>query len=392
MSSTKPHQRQKPKKPYPDFPLFPHPCGYWAKKIRGKHHYFGKWNNPSGALATYLDEKDDLYAGRVPQSKRPGDLTLEALCNQYLHDKRQQVDVGHLSEAHWRDLRSTCTRLLKEFGRDTAVCHLTAGQFSTLRTKLQKKWAPTTITVEAARIQAIFNYAYKTDMVDKPIKAAKAFERASSKSLRLHRQASVKKFYEADEIQRMLAASRAPMTAFIYLGLNCGFGNGDCGQIPTSAFDLERGWVDFARPKTGIERRCPLWPETVEAIREAIAVRGEPRKPEWEELAFLTCRGVPWTRLEVSNCLIGMAFKKLQQLECVNTYRRGVGFYALRHTFATVAEGAKDHTAKEFIMGHVDNSIAATYREHIEDERLQAVVDHVRKWLLAAKSVSFNAA
>jgi hypothetical protein len=32
-------------------------------------------------------------------------------------------------------------------------------------------------------------------------------------------------------------------------------------------------------------------------------------------------------------------------------------------------------------MGHVDDSMAAEYRELIEDSRLEAVSDHVRLWL-----------
>jgi hypothetical protein len=34
---------QKPSKPFPDFQLFPHITGRWAKKIKGKLHYIGPW-------------------------------------------------------------------------------------------------------------------------------------------------------------------------------------------------------------------------------------------------------------------------------------------------------------------------------------------------------------
>jgi hypothetical protein len=36
-------------------------------------------------------------------------------------------------------------------------------------------------------------------------------------------------------------------------------------------------------------------------------------------------------------------------------------------------------------MGHVDDSMSGHYRERIDDERLRAVVAHVRGWLFPAK-------
>ena len=61
--------------------------------------------------------------------------------------------------------------------------------------------------------------------------------------------------------------------------------------------------------------------------------------------------------------------------------RKGLGFYTLRHTFATIAGESRDQVAVNAIMGHVDNSMAGVYRERISDERLIAVTDTVHQWL-----------
>ena len=62
-------------KPHPDFPLFRHATGRWTKKVKGRFHYFGKVaDDPEGekALNLWLDQKDDLLAGRTPRTKAEG--------------------------------------------------------------------------------------------------------------------------------------------------------------------------------------------------------------------------------------------------------------------------------------------------------------------------------
>src|SRR5436309_264155 len=82
----------KPSKPRPDFPLFPHAAKQWAKKIRGKMHYFGPWSDPDGALDAYLKVKDDLHAGRKPKEETDG-VTVKDGVNRFLNEKQALVDV-----------------------------------------------------------------------------------------------------------------------------------------------------------------------------------------------------------------------------------------------------------------------------------------------------------
>lgn len=163
----------------------------------------------------------------------------------------------------------------------------------------------------------------------------------------------------------------------ILLGINCGFGNSDLGNMPLTAIDFDLGWVNYPRPKTGVERRCPLWGETIEYLRAALEVRPKP-KPAADHLFFVTNRGNSFAKDGYENP-ISSAFRHL--LKQQDLYRPGANFYALRHTFETVAGGSKDQVAVNYLMGHVDNSMSAVYRESIDDDRLIAVAQHVRTWL-----------
>jgi integrase len=190
------------------------------------------------------------------------------------------------------------------------------------------------------------------------------------------------------------------MRAMVLLAINAGYGNNDCGLLPLSAVDLKGGWIDFARPKTAVDRHSPLWPETVKALREAIELRPQPADEEFEAFVFLTRFGMPWAK-DVPDSPVSKEFVKLlNKIERANAKaakergeeppakirRKGCGFYALRHSFESVAGGSKDQVAVDRLMGHVDRSMSAHYREDIdgrpiEAERLVNVVNFVRAWL-----------
>jgi hypothetical protein len=75
----------KPRKPRPDFPLYAHASGRWAKKVKGKTHFFGSWRDPKGALDLWLEEKGDLLAGRTPRKhKDAGPAVIPAAIRRYV--------------------------------------------------------------------------------------------------------------------------------------------------------------------------------------------------------------------------------------------------------------------------------------------------------------------
>src|SRR5271165_6386911 len=113
----------KPAKPYPHFPLFAHATGVWAKKIRGRTHYFAPWDKPQEALDKYLREKDALHAGRKPRAD-PNALTVKDAANAFLNAKSALRDSGELSPRTWADYQRVCDLLISHLGKQRLVSDL----------------------------------------------------------------------------------------------------------------------------------------------------------------------------------------------------------------------------------------------------------------------------
>ncbi len=370
-----------PSKPYPEFPLFAHATGRWAKKIRGKLYYFGPWDDPDGALDSYDSKKEALYAGRKPRAAA-GTLTIKELVNEFLATKEGAVDAGELTHRSYQDYKDACDLLKAHFDRSRLLADIGPDDFAALRRRMTKKgWGPVTLGNVIQRVRVVFKYASDNDLIDRPVRYGQAFKRPSRKTIRLDKAKKGAKLFTADEVRKLLNAAGPVMRAMVYLGINCGFGNSDCGNLPASALDLDRGWITYPRPKTGIARRCHLWPETSAAIKEAMAKRPTPKDEAHAGLVFITKYGLPWAK-DTADQTLAKEFGKLLRSLHING-RKGLGFYTLRHTFRTVADEAKDQIATDHIMGHEIQNMSAAYRETISDARLQAVSEYVRTWLHA---------
>jgi integrase len=122
-----------------------------------------------------------------------------------------------------------------------------------------------------------------------------------------------------------------------------------------------------------------LWPETIAALREAMSDRKEPKAVDDAALVFLTRCRQRWVRLGAKGSVIdAVACEFAKVLKELGIKRPRLGFYALRHTFRTIADEVRDDPAVDRIMGHTDGSMADAYRETISDARLKAVVNTVR--------------
>ena len=146
----------RPSKPYPEFPLYAHTSGRWAKKIRGKTHFFGPWRDPHAALRRYLNEKDDLEAGR--QARRAAGvtdaLTVQQMVGLFLDAKEINVQSGELELSTWKVYESFGNRMIRVFGANTPVQslgRLTSRTSARIFKRPTKAWSRSTATSARSR-------------------------------------------------------------------------------------------------------------------------------------------------------------------------------------------------------------------------------------------------
>lgn len=375
--------RIKPNKPYPEFPLFAHASGQWAKTILGKHVYFGKWDDWQAALEKYNSERDYLYAGQAPPTTY---TTLADILNAFVDSKQQLLDLDRIG-----------TRAFTEYVEITDIIAATINKNRPIESigteDLGKLWAvlgkgkggnpitPPRHKIKLGMARMVFNYA--NEELNQSIRYKKALRSPSVKVIRLAKAEVGEKLFEAKEIRDLIAIAKPQLKAMILLGINCGFGNEDCATLPIDKLDLVGGWHFYHRPKTGVMRHCKLWTETVKALKQVIEHRPQPKNKADDGLVFITKYGQPWRDVKTEkNSPISAECRKLTTE--LGIHRDDITtFYTLRRTCQTIGELANQPKALQYIMGHLPaaNDMSAVYRQKTFDSPIHKITDHVRKWL-----------
>ncbi len=275
-----------------------------------------------------------------------------------------------MSRRHVQDVKRTLEAFAEMIGPEKQLAYLTEEDYSAWRASVAKTNGAVSVDNYLRRMKAFLNYAKELKIIAELPRLA--LKKPSQKSLRKCRNERVPQLFTPEELKRMLTYAEPTLRAMILLGLQAGLGNADCALLQTK--HIKGAWVVYPRSKTEVMRRIPLWKVTQEAL--AAVVR------PGDEYVFRTKKGALWTPKGKSETTSPISHKFTKFLHDLGI-QEGRGFYALRHTFATVGGNAGDRDAVEAMMGHAPraNDMAATYREGISDARLIRVVKHIQKWL-----------
>ena len=368
------------------FPVWFHKgVGLWCKKWKGKPYYFGP--DKEKAEERYRAEWDDIINGRARRQDANA-LTVADLCNEFLTARRAKVDSGELSPRSWNEYHLAAERIVDTFGKARAVMDLRPADFGKLRATVAKRLGPVALTKFITLTKTILAFAYNAELIPAPVRYGDEFDKPPKRVMRLERHVKGARLISAADVSNLLDRAGPQLRCMILLGLNAAYTQKDCADLQRESLTRRPGWLDAPRGKSGIGRTAPLWPETLAALAEVERTRPNPKDPSDADCVFITKHGHRWVRYHdqgegkrgLNLDAVALEFRKLCKAAGV-TVRGGPAI--LRHTFRTIADEVKDQPAAMLVMGHADASISGYYREVIGDDRVRAITDHVRAWLLA---------
>jgi site-specific recombinase XerD len=122
------------------------------------------------------------------------------------------------------------------------------------------------------------------------------------------------------------------------------------------------------------QRACPLWPETVNALKNYLENRH--LKDTSNELVFLNAKGTPVTRFGIGYIITKHAEKA--SMRCPTLAKKTVGPHTFRHSTAMhLIQSGNDINMVKLWLGHADINTTHIYVE-IDMEMKQKILNTMR--------------
>lgn len=357
----------------------------WVKKIGGRVRWLAPLDKPDTAMERCLRYMAEHAAVAVSRPATDAVL-LSDVCDLFLARKEDDKRTGKIKPRTFAEYFTAVQDCSDFFGANAIIANIAPGDWGRYRQSIAARFAdPYSQQRRMVAVRMMSRWAARNEHIARPFRFGDEFNPPSAKVMRAAKKSAGKRLFTAAEVKKILKKAPQPLHCMFLLSLNAGFGNNDVSSLPVSAIQLKKRLLEFDRPKTGVDRRCVLWPETIKSLRQVLAARNGSESP----LLFLTPKGHPFVRenyndngtLKSNTDAVGVNFGKL--LRVLKIPRT---FYDGRRTFRTIADELRDDRAVDLIMGHTPEGgdMGSRYVQEISIDRLKAVSDHVRRSLLGA--------
>lgn len=367
--------KAKPDKPWPGYPLYWHPRGYWMCKRGGQERRYTA--DPIESHRRYLLDEEADRKGESPAGPERRYFLKDAV-NQYLTRQKRRYETGELSGVQFAKCRFELEKMLPKSARlatplgafraSSPADNGPAALFHEIKRRAVLRG------LEAAKrhviiVRAALDYAVEKkmmlapDYVDdfNPPSAALIDKRRNELDAKHGDRAwSIDELRGILEGAKMLGKERKGVKgnrirtnphlyAQVLLALFAGFGSDDCSAVPERTLIRDKGVVKFPRVKNGRPRVACLPKVVWDAIDASVKARKVSTVPEAKGLLFVTDNGTKCNTSKGTsdehgiltvgrNDTIAQNFKRLVEKLKLKKYR--AGFKTLRAMSRTLMVGS----------------------------------------------------
>jgi len=345
--------------------------GRWTRTVTidGKKHYATD-KSLSVAKVKYKALKARQKQAKIDKAKRQmalspaGEVTVGEMAERYLTHCDAQIAVGELKPDSKRHQERACETIVGCFGRDKKIDTLNVSDFDSLSKCLGPELAPSTRAFYVGKLRRVFSWAMeRDDLTTRNFRFGTLLKAPPKKVLSIHyveqKKKAKGKHFTPEELGLIVDNATPDLRARVLLALNAAYIQIDLERVEWGTHINDR-WAELPRLKNGMERRCYLWQETIDALNALPKLgSGQIFKP------------------------INRFSHKFRKYQIkLGVYARGRGFRCLRTTFRTVAGDFGYGLTTDKVMGHTTGAgeMAHVYTGAYSDQRLVDLSDHVHRW------------